>query len=572
MGNDVSSAAATKGSNQKKVKENPEETGKGTATPRKSGGSPGAQKEGDNQRMETVPLEKEDTKNADNRGGGKGKHTEEAKPPPPTMEASAVSLGPAKPEKSRPSRSNPDQVMITDALSDVRIKYHINPREIGHGHYGVVRKCMDRQTREWFAIKSIRKSKVGKIDVLKREIAILKEVHHPNIIRLIEVHEDVKYLHLITELCTGGELFDRIIAKTQSEEGHFSERDAAYIIQCILDAIAYCHDVKQIVHRDLKPENFLFKTEAEDSDIKIIDFGLSRHDTQNFGVMKTKVGTPYYVAPEVLNREYTKSCDIWSIGVITYILLCGYPPFYGDSDNQIFDSVRCGRFDFPSPDWDCISDAAKDFICCLLRKEPPKRLTASQALKHKWIKEQTEENQPQRSKVHHGSAKSVTFQKFLGMQKLKKAALAHIATHLTQAEMGELGGIFRKVDMDGNGVITLQELDDALAHGGLNGEVNGELKKLREDLSLSGEDKVNWRDFLAAMMDKSVVMQEDKIRMAFDHFNKSEGNYLLISDLVELFGGEAQAREIMGDVDADGDGRISYEDFRQMMTGSFSEN
>lgn len=148
------------------------------------------------------------------------------------------------------------------------------------------------------------------------------------------MYEDAKYLHLITELCTGGELFDRIIAKTKSREGHFSEHDAAKLIRDILDAIAYCHD-KQIVHRDLKPENFLYKTEAEDSPIKIIDFGLSRHDDQDFGIMKTKVGTPYYVAPEVLNREYTNSCDVWSIGVIAYILLCGYPPFYGDSDYQV---------------------------------------------------------------------------------------------------------------------------------------------------------------------------------------------------------------------------------------------
>lgn len=280
------------------------------------------------------------------------------------------------------SKDAADQVMITDALTDVRQKFHINPKEIGHGHYGVVRKCMHRETKEWYAIKSIRKSKVGKIDVLKREIAILQEVQHPNIIRLIEVHEDTKCLHLITELCTGGELFDRIIAKTQSEEGHFSVSDAAGIIRCILDAIAYCHDVKQIVHRDLKPENFLFKTTDEDAEIKIIDFGLSRP-------MKFKVGTPYYVAPEVLNRQYTKSCDIWSIGVITYILLCGYPPFYGDNDNQIFDSVRRGGFDFPSPDWDTISSPAKDFICSLLKKDPSKRLSASQALGHRWIIEQT---------------------------------------------------------------------------------------------------------------------------------------------------------------------------------------
>jgi len=135
-------------------------------------------------------------------------------------------------------------VMITDALSDVRTNYHIEAKELGHGHYGVVRKCMHRDSGEWYAIKSIRKSKVSKIEVLKREIEILKEVKHPNIIELVEVYEDQRYLHLITELCTGGELFDRIIAKTQSSEGHFSEHDAAALVRDILDAIRYCHDEK----------------------------------------------------------------------------------------------------------------------------------------------------------------------------------------------------------------------------------------------------------------------------------------------------------------------------------------
>jgi serine/threonine protein kinase len=268
---------------------------------------------------------------------------------------------------------NTDSTCINSSLCSFPTSYHINPKELGHGHYGVVRKCQNRTTKEWFAIKSIRKSKVGKIEVLKREIDILKEVDHPNIIRLKDVFEDKKYLHLITELCTGGELFDRIIEKTNSKEGHFSEQDAAKLIRDICDAIAYCHDVKQIVHRDLKPENFLYATKDDDAPIKIIDFGLSRHDTQNFGVMKTKVGTPYYVAPEVLKREYTKSCDVWSIGVIAYILLCGYPPFYGDSDNEIFESVRVGRYEFPSPEWDDISEDAKDFIKCLLKLNPAER-------------------------------------------------------------------------------------------------------------------------------------------------------------------------------------------------------
>ena len=144
-------------------------------------------------------------------------------------------------------------IQITDALSDVRVKYHVNAKELGHGHYGVVRKCMDRETKQWYAIKSIRKAKVKKIEVLKREIEILREVKHPNIIELVDVFEDAKYLHLVTELCTGGELFDRIIAKSSSPEGHYSEHDAASIIKSILEAISYCHSLG-IVHRDLKPE------------------------------------------------------------------------------------------------------------------------------------------------------------------------------------------------------------------------------------------------------------------------------------------------------------------------------
>lgn len=171
-------------------------------------------------------------------------------PPRLRMDSSTHTFGPVGGASAHNSRFKPPSpVMITDALSDVRVNYHIESKELGHGHYGVVRKCMHRETGEWYAIKSIRKSKVSKIEVLKREIEILKEVDHPHLIKLQEVYEDERYLHLITEICTGGELFDRIIAKTQSEEGHFSEHDAARLVRDILDAIAYCHDKKNIVHR-----------------------------------------------------------------------------------------------------------------------------------------------------------------------------------------------------------------------------------------------------------------------------------------------------------------------------------
>lgn len=160
------------------------------------------------------------------------------------MDESAHTFAPTNASITSHFKRGGSPVMITDALTDVRANYHIEAKELGHGHYGVVRKCMHRESGKWYAIKSIRKSKVSKIEVLKREIEILKEVKHPHIIELIEVYEDERYLHLITELCTGGELFDRIIAKTQSAEGHFSEHDAAALVRDILDAIRYCHEEK----------------------------------------------------------------------------------------------------------------------------------------------------------------------------------------------------------------------------------------------------------------------------------------------------------------------------------------
>jgi len=461
-----------------------------------------------------------------------------------------------------------------------------------------VRKCQDRETEDWYAIKSIRKKKVGKVDVLKREIDLLTEVDHPNIIKLREVFEDEKYLHLVTELCTGGELFDRIIAKTQSAEGHYSEHDAAEIVKSILEAIQYCHDVKHICHRDLKPENFLFASTDEHAPIKIIDFGLSRHET--FGSdntaqkMKTKVGTPYYVAPEVLKKEYDKSCDMWSIGVISYILLCGYPPFYGDNDTQIFESVKSAKFDFPSPEWDAISSKvserntasepwmktrirdttklklthllqAKNFINCLLKKDPNARLTASQSLENEWFTDLGVVDKKTLPKLNISNDKNSSFKTFMHMNKLQKAALAHIATHLTHAEVGTLEEIFRAIDTDGDGTLTISELTNALKNGNFSMDVCAEISDMLEAMKINGEESLNWKDFAAATMDKSLALREDKIRSAFNYFDKGKRGSITVKDLSAVFGNSGQAQEIMKDVDIDGDGTISYEEFHILM-------
>ena len=257
------------------------------------------------------------------------------------------------------------------------------------------------------------------------------------------------------------------------------------------------------------------------------------------------------------------------------VLLCGYPPFYGDSDNQIFEHVRTGRFDFPSPDWDGISAAAKNFICSLLRKDPSSRLTAAEALKHPWILEQLGPSKTaSKSAIAMDADRCVSYQKFVGMQKLKKAALGYIATHLNQSEVGELESMFQKIDVDHDGVFSLREMDEALAEECFPDHLQAELRKLREDLRLTGEDTVNWRDFSAAMLDKTIAVRDDKIREAFDHFRRSgDGQTLMVSDLIEIFGSEEEMRQVIDHehLDDNHDGLIKFEDFKRMITGSFED-
>lgn len=202
--------------------------------------------------------------------------------------------------------------------------------------------------------------------------------------RMVDCYEDEDYVHIITEKYDGGELFDKIIECTDDDNGCLSEEKSAGIVKSLLEAVAYLHE-NDIVHRDIKPENILFESEDE-RNIRLIDFGLSRRHEKGDRYMSNPVGTAYYMSPELLKGKYGKSTDIWSVGTIVYILLCGYPPFNGDTDSDIFENIKRGHFDFPVQQWSDKSDEAKDFIKCLLRRDPRKRYTAALALDHPWIK------------------------------------------------------------------------------------------------------------------------------------------------------------------------------------------
>ncbi|XP_075868251.1 calcium/calmodulin-dependent protein kinase type 1D [Nelusetta ayraudi] len=251
---------------------------------------------------------------------------------------------------------------------------------LGTGAFSEVVLAQEKLTGRMFAVKCIpKKALKGKESSIENEIAVLRKIKHENIVALEDIYESPDHLYLIMQLVSGGELFDRIV-----EKGFYTEKDASTLIRQVLDAVNYLHKMG-IVHRDLKPENLLYFNPQDESKIMISDFGLSKMEGCG-DVMSTACGTPGYVAPEVLaQKPYSKAVDCWSIGVIAYILLCGYPPFYDENDSKLFEQILKADYEFDAPYWDDISDSAKDFISSLMEKDPAKRFTCEQSLRHPWI-------------------------------------------------------------------------------------------------------------------------------------------------------------------------------------------
>ncbi|XP_062849347.1 calcium/calmodulin-dependent protein kinase 1Db [Trichomycterus rosablanca] len=252
---------------------------------------------------------------------------------------------------------------------------------LGTGAFSEVVLAQERTSAKMYAVKCIPKKALrGKESGIENEIAVLRKIKHENIVALEDIYESPSHLYLIMQLVSGGELFDRIV-----EKGFYTEKDASALIKQVLDAVNYLHSLG-IVHRDLKPENLLYVNPHDQSKIMISDFGLSKMEGAANDIMSTACGTPGYVAPEVLaQKPYSKAVDCWSIGVISYILLCGYPPFYDENDSKLFEQILKTEYEFDSPYWDDISDSAKHFISNLMQKDPEKRFTCDEALRHPWI-------------------------------------------------------------------------------------------------------------------------------------------------------------------------------------------
>ncbi|KAL9310336.1 putative calcium-dependent protein kinase 19 CAMK-CDPK family [Arabidopsis thaliana] len=407
----------------------------------------------------------------------------------------------------------------------------------------------------------------------------------PNIVEIKGAYEDRQSVHLVMELCEGGELFDKI-----TKRGHYSEKAAAEIIRSVVKVVQICHFMG-VIHRDLKPENFLLSSKDEASSmLKATDFGVSVFIEEG-KVYEDIVGSAYYVAPEVLKRNYGKAIDIWSAGVILYILLCGNPPFWAETDKGIFEEILRGEIDFESEPWPSISESAKDLVRNMLKYDPKKRFTAAQVLEHPWIREGGEA-----SDKPIDSAVLSRMKQLRAMNKLKKLAFKFIAQNLKEEELKGLKTMFANMDTDKSGTITYDELKSGLEKLGSR-LTETEVKQLLEDADVDGNGTIDYIEFISATMNRFRVEREDNLFKAFQHFDKDNSGYVSETDMYQTdepelnrinnqitcvcrfisrqeletamkeynMGDDIMIKEIISEVDADNDGSINYQEFCNMM-------
>ena len=434
-------------------------------------------------------------------------------------------------------------------------------RKLGKGSYGKVYEVKNITTGEIRACKQLSKSNLSNLKKFEKEIELLIKTDHPNIIKLYEVFEDDRFIYLIMEKCNGGELFDRIIIHIQSNK-MYTEKDAAKIFQQLISAIVYCHD-NGIVHRDLKPENLLYINEGDEinNPIKVIDFGLSRNFDPK-SKMNTKVGTAYYVAPEVLEGNYTEKCDVWSAGVILYILLSGEPPFNGANDREIYKAISKMIYQFPYNKWKKISKNAIDLIeKCLVPED--KRISAKEVLEHPWFKKiDNEENADIQIDLP-------SFKDYVNSCKLKKMTLTYIASRLNENDVSNLREIFTSFDKNKDGHISLEELKNGLEK--LNGKEidNQEIEKIFLSLDTDKNGQIGYTEFLASIINERTYLNEERLYEAFVNLDKNGSGKISKDEIKTVImknnANDNCVEKIIEKVDKNGDGVIDYNEFLDMM-------
>ena len=433
-------------------------------------------------------------------------------------------------------------------------------KQLGKGGYGKVYRVMNKKTKEIRACKHLSKLSIKNLEKFQREIEILRKADHPNIIKLYEIFESKRSYYLIMEECKGGEVFDRIIEHIQKKD-MYSEKDASIILRQMMSAVEYCHN-NGIAHRDLKPENLLYLNDGpeDNNPIKVIDFGLSQVISPQ-RKLKTKVGTAYYVSPEILNGAYSEKCDIWSAGVILYILLSGDPPFNGPSDLAIYKKIAEMKFDFPENKWSRISDEAKDLIKHMIAPEN-KRYSAREVMEHAWMKV-TSEN------ITNLNFDPSFLVDYARSNPFKKMTLLFIASRLDESEIDSLKKTFEAFNLQKDGQISYEELKKGLKELNCQKITDEELSELFKSIDVDKNGKIDYTEFLAATLQKKMYLKEERLYEAFCNFDLDGCGKITKEELMNVLKSdpsqENEIENIIKSIDKNGEGSINYKEFLEMM-------
>ncbi|CAL9115231.1 unnamed protein product [Musa acuminata var. zebrina] len=452
-------------------------------------------------------------------------------------------------------------------LKQIFSKFELG-EEVGRGHFGYT--CTAKAKKgdmkgEEVAVKVIPKTKMTTaiaIEDVRREVRILRSLTgHKNLVQFYDAYEDEDNAYIVMELCKGGELLERIL----SRGGKYSEEDAKAVIVQILSVVAFCH-LQGVVHRDLKPENFLFATKDEKSTLKAIDFGLSdlvKPDER----LNDIVGSAYYVAPEVLHRSYGTEADMWSIGVIAYILLCGSRPFWARTESGIFRAVLKAEPTFDEAPWPSLSSQAKDFVKKLLNKDYRKRMTAAQALCHPWLRNFEEVKIPQDIIVYK------LVKAYICSSSLRKSALRALAKTLTVDQLYYLQEQFALLGPNKSGYISLQNLKTALSRNSTDTMKDSRVLDFANVVSALQYRKLDFEEFAAAAISvhqmEVLDTWEQHARNGYEFFEKDGNRPIMIEELASELGlsPSVPVHVVLQDWIRHSDGKLSLLGFIKLLHG-----
>ncbi|KAI5386915.1 CDPK-related kinase 5 [Lathyrus oleraceus] len=445
--------------------------------------------------------------------------------------------------------------------------------EVGRGHFGYTCSAKFKKGEhkgQQVAVKVIPKAKMTTaiaIEDVRREVKILRALNgHSNLVQFYDSFEDQENVYIVMELCEGGELLDMIL----SRGGKYSEDDAKAVMVQILNVVAFCH-LQGVVHRDLKPENFLYTSKDESSELKAIDFGLSdfvRPDER----LNDIVGSAYYVAPEVLHRSYSTEADVWSIGVIAYILLCGSRPFWARTESGIFRAVLKADPGFEEVPWPSLSSEAKDFVKRLLNKDPRKRISAAQALSHPWIRNYNDVKVPLDILIFK------LMKTYMRSSSLRKAALRALSKTLTADELYYLREQFALLEPSKNGSISLENINKALKKYATDAMKESRITDFLSSLTSLQYRRMDFEEFSAAALSvhqlEALDRWEQHARCAYELFEKDGNRAIVIEELAsELgLGPSIPVHVVLHDWIRHTDGKLSFLGFVKLLHGVSSRS